>query len=578
VSAINSPKSSRDQIAGMANLVARAEAMAAAVTVPAWAVFCVATVLGFWSLWVYSQADLTLAYGDAIAHLNTSRRMVDSATPSFSQLGSVWLPLPHVLMLPTIWNDTMWHTGLSGSIVSVLTFGLATAYVYKFIQALTEHGLAALLGAALFATNGNLLFMQATPMSESLMIFLVVGATYHLLRWAQAGSLLHFLLSAVFILGATMTRYEAWVLVPAGVAVVAVTSYHRRRSVSDLEGFSLAWGVLAGYGIFLWFLYNQVIFGSFMQFSSDPGAATSYASLAEADGLLPTKHDPFASVSVFGFAVIDNAGLPLVLAGIAGAALLMLSRVPLPVKLVAILPLSLLVFHVVSLTAGQSVMWNPHSSPNDFYNSRYGLLILPAVVLAASYLAAPRLRSMGLLVLAAVLLPQLLGLPLSPAGLRDTRERLASLEGYEFAGSWVDSNYPIARSDEQITVVEASIFDDGNIDPTADWIGDQAREGRILVSAQANRTAILMFRSGLPLSSFVTEGNKPYFDEELASPGRHTRWIIYQPDEAMDAVRPVVESGAPAGFEVVYEGDGFQVFHRSDQPTISSAPAEGSSP
>jgi len=563
VSAINSPKFARDQLANVAGLATRAESMAAEVTVPAWLVFLAATALGSWALWLYSEADRTLAYGDAIAHLNVARSVVDSATPSLSQLGGVWLPLPHLLMLPTIWNDTLWHTGLSGSIVSVLAFGLSTAYMYRTILALTQNGLAALLGSALFATNANLLFLQATPMTEALTIFLVLGATFHLLRWAQGGSLIHFLLSATFVLAATMTRYEAWILVPAGLAVVAVTSFQRNRTLGHVEGFSLAWGTLAFYGIFLWFVYNQVIFGDVLYFSSGSGAATGYANLVEADGLLPTKHDPVLSASVFGWTVIDNVGLPLVVASVAGSALLMVSRLPLGIKLAALLPFSLFVFHVVSLTAGQSVVWSPHSFPNDFYNTRYGLLVLPAAVIAASYLAAGRLRSFGPFVLAAALLPQLLALPSMAGGITDIETQ--AVERQEFADAWVDSNFPIVNAGKQVTLTEASIFGLSyeRVDVAANWIGEHARDGKILVSAQAN--SILMFRSGLPLSRFISEGNKPYFSEELQSPGRHTRWIVYQPEGAVDdAVRPLVEPDGPAGFQLAFEGGGFQVFERSD--------------
>ena len=36
-----------------------------------------------------------LNYGDAVAHLHIARRVFDSHRPGFTQLGSVWLPLPH---------------------------------------------------------------------------------------------------------------------------------------------------------------------------------------------------------------------------------------------------------------------------------------------------------------------------------------------------------------------------------------------------------------------------------------------------------------------------------------------------
>ena len=47
----------------------------------------------------------TLYYGDAVAHLNIARRIVDSRTPGLDQIGTVWLPLPHMLTLPFAGND-----------------------------------------------------------------------------------------------------------------------------------------------------------------------------------------------------------------------------------------------------------------------------------------------------------------------------------------------------------------------------------------------------------------------------------------------------------------------------------------
>ncbi|HVX65122.1 MAG TPA: hypothetical protein VHA11_00895, partial [Bryobacteraceae bacterium] len=45
----------------------------------------------------YSHGYL-LYYGDATAHLNIARRVLDSRTPGWGQIGTVWLPLPHLLM------------------------------------------------------------------------------------------------------------------------------------------------------------------------------------------------------------------------------------------------------------------------------------------------------------------------------------------------------------------------------------------------------------------------------------------------------------------------------------------------
>src|SRR6266851_1529473 len=57
-----------------------------------------------------------VAYGDAESHLNIAKRVVDSLTPGFAQLGGIWLPLPHLLLAPFVLFNYLWRTGLAGSI------------------------------------------------------------------------------------------------------------------------------------------------------------------------------------------------------------------------------------------------------------------------------------------------------------------------------------------------------------------------------------------------------------------------------------------------------------------------------
>src|SRR4051812_47166267 len=70
----------------------------------------IASVLATW----YSYAHgIIVAYGDAESHLNIAKRVVDSLTPGFAQLGGIWLPLPHILLLPFVKFDFLWRTGLA---------------------------------------------------------------------------------------------------------------------------------------------------------------------------------------------------------------------------------------------------------------------------------------------------------------------------------------------------------------------------------------------------------------------------------------------------------------------------------
>ncbi len=69
-------------------------------------------------------------YGDAQSHINIARRIIDSRTPGVDQLGTPWLPLPHLLMLPWVGNDYLWQTGLAGAIPSGICFVLAATFLY----------------------------------------------------------------------------------------------------------------------------------------------------------------------------------------------------------------------------------------------------------------------------------------------------------------------------------------------------------------------------------------------------------------------------------------------------------------
>src|SRR3990167_5895601 len=86
------------------------------------------------SFLVFYSNGLGLAYNDARTHLDIGRRVVEGLKPGLAQLGSVWLPLPHILMAPTVWNDFMWHSGLAGAIQSMISFVATGLLVYLFLK------------------------------------------------------------------------------------------------------------------------------------------------------------------------------------------------------------------------------------------------------------------------------------------------------------------------------------------------------------------------------------------------------------------------------------------------------------
>ena len=180
--------------------------------------FVVAAALGAFVAVRYAWLGLTLSHYDARGHLVVARRIIDSITPGWQQVGAVWLPLPHLLNALPVQFDLFYRTGASGVAMSVASFAVATAAIAWMVAMLTGSWPAAVAGALVFALNPNVLYLQATPMTEPLLIALNVGAIALLLAWCER-TIRPFssertypsdaLVGWVFLL-ACMTRYEAW--------------------------------------------------------------------------------------------------------------------------------------------------------------------------------------------------------------------------------------------------------------------------------------------------------------------------------------------------------------------------------
>src|SRR4029077_1048347 len=95
----------------------------------------------------YAQAGLTLSHYDSRGHLVVARRVIDSLTPGWQQIGAVWLPLPHLLNMLPVQVDALYRSGASAAAISIVSFAIATAAIAWIIAALTESPLATVAGA-----------------------------------------------------------------------------------------------------------------------------------------------------------------------------------------------------------------------------------------------------------------------------------------------------------------------------------------------------------------------------------------------------------------------------------------------
>jgi hypothetical protein len=180
----------------------------------------------------YSRLGLALAHYDARAHLVVARRILDSLTPGWQQIGAVWLPLPHVLNMLPVQVDAWYRSGASGIAISIASLAVATWALARLLMATTGSVTAAVTGAALLVGNPNLLYLQSTPMTEPLLLATCLVAIVFTAEWVDRGAPLPPRRPGLAIVAACMTRYEAWPICGA-LIVLAGLALLRRGPLPD---------------------------------------------------------------------------------------------------------------------------------------------------------------------------------------------------------------------------------------------------------------------------------------------------------------------------------------------------------
>src|SRR5437867_4394046 len=128
-------------------------------------VMAIGLSVAFFLYYVVDRYSL-IYYWDSISHMVAARKLVDwSENPGLNQIGTVWMPLPHFLLLPFILIDILFTTGFAGTALSLPCLALTSVFIYKIVK--TQSALhvaavasyAAIAGALLYATNLNFLYL-----------------------------------------------------------------------------------------------------------------------------------------------------------------------------------------------------------------------------------------------------------------------------------------------------------------------------------------------------------------------------------------------------------------------------------
>jgi hypothetical protein len=472
----------------------------------------------------FGHGDILL-YGDARSHVNIAREVFDNLTPGFVQLGGVWPFLFHILELPFVTNNFLWRTGLAGSIVSAIAFIGSGTFVFKLVKEITGKTLPGLLAFLVFGLNPNILYMQSIPMTEMWMMFAFIGSVYYLYKWFKTGNTTSLVGSAFFVFLGTWVRYDAWFLVAAEMATIALWMKFKVKG-KDVMGKVILFGFGGCFGIILWVLWNYLIWGNPVYFLLGQNvSAHAQQSELQAIGQLPAKHNALISFLTYLWDCIDIAGIvSIIISGAAFLFLIIKNRITAE-NVVIFLLLSLFVFNVISLYLGFTAIFIPQVNPETaIWNVRFGLTILFFVSIAP-FLLFPKKAFVNVIIFLIM----------------------------------ISNSCYLVYSKNIITYNEAvsgnGAFNSNDM-PLAEWFNKNYDNGMTLISFTPNNP--LAQAIGLPLKIYVHEGTRKYWTSALNDPEKTIKWIIVSQGDLID--RKFAGTNKLTGYAEVFKTQDVKVY------------------
>ena len=440
--------------------------------------------LSAWSavwVWFCYRGGYLTYYGDAEAHLNIARRILDSRTPGYDQIGSVWLPLPHVLTMLLARNDALWRTALAGSIVSGIAFVAAGVFLFRMTLRVFDGragAMAAIAATLVFASNPNLMYLQTTTMNEPMFIATLLGVVYFTVLFSDTQSWSAVCGAGFAALCGTLTRYDGWFVVPFAAVFVLIAA--KRQRVAKAALFT----VIAMLGPLYWFGHNWWCCSNVLDFYNGPYSAKGIQGSAYYPGL----GNWAKAWMYFRTAVRWCAGTPLAWVGAAGliaCAAVRKARWP---ALLLVLPG---VFYVWSMhSSGGTPIFVPDLWPNTYYNSRYGLALFPALAFGAAALVA-----------------------VFPVRWQRATAAVVVLAA---AAPWLIR----PRPDAWITWKESQVNSEGRRGWTraaAEYLAPRYRRGTGIITTFGDITGVFR-EAGIPLRETLTWDNWPHWPAAVARP------------------------------------------------------------
>ena len=446
------------------------------------------------AFWCFHRGYI-LYYGDAQAHLNISRSIIDSRTPGYDQIGTVWLPLLHVICLPFVMNDSLWSSGLAGTIPVAACFVLAGLCFYLAARDIYQSSIAAAVVVACFALNPNILYLASIPMTEVVFLAGLAVLLLSLFRCRETQKRRFVWLGIFAVWAMSLTRYDGWFFIP--FASLGFARFAKYRTWMTLVVF----GTIASFAPLYWIAHNWWETGHALDFYNGP-----YSPIAiQGSKPYPGYHDWKLAFLYYSAAAELCTGWPLLLLGCAGITCAAVKKVMTPLLFLLLTP----IFYVWSIhSSGATPIHVPQLWPFTYYNTRYGISAVPLAAFAAGAIALAL-----------------------PAGFR----RLAFVLPLLPVAIWIMRPSPenwICWKESQMNSVARRAWTTAS----ADFLGANYHRGDGVVTRFSDLTGIFC-RARIPLAETLHEGNGPAWFAATSRPDlfHPEDWAIAQQGDFVSA-------------------------------------------
>jgi hypothetical protein len=199
-------------------------------------VFGAAVTIGAIAAWHYAGLGLTLSHYDARSHLVVARRVIDSLTPGWRQLGAYWLPLPHLLNLLPVQLRWNFQTGFSAVAISIVSLSAGLAALGRYVLRHTGSAWMAFAAPLAILVNPNVLYLQSTPLTEPLLFGFTLASLLAIDDWLERPFARQAHRAGVLLAGLVLVRFEGW-CIAAALVVLAGIAQPRRPSLVVLAAY-----------------------------------------------------------------------------------------------------------------------------------------------------------------------------------------------------------------------------------------------------------------------------------------------------------------------------------------------------